>query len=303
MFSRFTVYFDEVVRSGSIRRASERLNISPSAVDRHILLMEQELGVQLFERIPQGLRLTAAGEVLIANVRRWRRELRHARAQIDDLRGLRRGEVSIALVDGASQFVASAVLGFRTDYPGIECTLMGAGAQGVIDLVVEGRAEVGLTFNPPTNQSVRVERTLVYQIGAVVPPDHPIASRSEVGFTECVEHGLVLPDETVSLRTVIDTMWSRTIGGHARGAITAASIVLIRELVRSGAGVGILTPIDVAGEVEGGELIYVPLADSDVPLSVFSLVTASGRTLSSPASLFVQHLAQAMRDTNLPGVG
>ena len=63
MFSRFTVYFDEVVRAGSIRRASERLNISPSAIDRHILLMEENLGVQLFERMPQGLRLTAAGEV------------------------------------------------------------------------------------------------------------------------------------------------------------------------------------------------------------------------------------------------
>ena len=73
MFSRFTLYFDAVVRAGSIRRASERLHISPSAIDRHILLMEENLGVQLFERLPQGLRLTAAGEVLVTHVQRWRR--------------------------------------------------------------------------------------------------------------------------------------------------------------------------------------------------------------------------------------
>jgi molybdenum-dependent DNA-binding transcriptional regulator ModE len=54
MFSRFTLYFDEVARSGSLRRAAERLNISPSAIDRHILLMEENMGVALFERLPRG---------------------------------------------------------------------------------------------------------------------------------------------------------------------------------------------------------------------------------------------------------
>lgn len=303
MFSRFTLYFDEVVRAGSIRRASERLNISPSAIDRHILLMEQQLGVQLFERLPQGLRLTAAGEVLIAHVRRWRRELRHARAQIDDLRGLRRGEVTIALVEGAAAFAGRALVAFRQDYPGIDHALQVAGAQAVVEMVLEGRAEIGLTFNPPTVPTVRLERTLVSQIGAVVPPGHALAGRTEVGFAECVDHGLVLPDDTVSLRAVVDALWARTIGGRARGGTTASSVGLIKELIRRGAGIGLLTPIDVAAEVEAGTLVHVPLADTNVPLSVFSLITAGGRTLSVPASLLVQHLAQQMRDMPGPGIG
>jgi DNA-binding transcriptional LysR family regulator len=303
MFSRFTLYFDEVVRSGSIRRASERLNISPSAIDRHILLMEETLGVQLFERMPQGLRLTAAGEVLITHVRRWRRELRHARAQIDDLRGLRRGEVTIALVEGVSEFLASALVEFRTQYPGIDHSVQVTGAQGVVDLILEGRAELGLTFNPPTVQTVRVERTIVYQLGAVVPPGHPLAGRAEVSFPECVDHGLVIPDESISLRAVLDTMWARTIGGRVRGAITANGIGLLKVLVRRGAGVGMLTPIDIGGELEAGELVFVPLAETNVPLSVLSLITAGGRTLSVPASLLVQHIAQMMRDTGAGGVG
>lgn len=303
MFSRFSIYFDEVVRSGSIRRASERLNISPSAIDRHILLMEEKLGVQLFERLPQGLRLTAAGEVLITNVRRWRRELGHARAQIDDLRGLRRGEVSLALVEGVSAFVAKALVSFKAQYPGIDHNIQMAGAQGVVDLILEGRAELGLTFNPPTAQTVRVERTLVYQLGAVVPPDHPLAGREEVGFAECADHGLVIPDESISLRAVLDTVWSRTIGGRVRGSMTASSIGLLKTLVRMGAGVGLLTAIDVAGELETGELRFIPLAEPNVPLSVFSLITAGGRTLSVPASLLVQHIAQSMRDTDASGIG
>lgn len=303
MFSRFTLYFDEVVRSGSIRRASERLNISPSAIDRHILLMEENLGVQLFERLPQGLRLTAAGEVLITHVRRWRRDLKAARSQIDDLRGLRRGEVSIALVEGCAEFLARALIGFRKEYPGVEHVIHVAGAQSVIDLIGEGRAELGLTFNPPSAPTVRVERTIVYQMGAVVPPGHPLAGRAEVGFAECADHGLIIPDETISLRAVLDSVWARSIGGHVRGSITANSIGLLKALVRMGAGVGMLTPIDVDGELEAGELVYIPLAESNLPLSVLSLITAGGRTLSMPASLLVQHVAQVMREASSTGIG
>jgi DNA-binding transcriptional LysR family regulator len=303
MFSRFTIYFDEVVRSGSIRRASERLNISPSAIDRHILLMEENLGVQLFERLPQGLRLTAAGEVLIGHVRRWRRELGHARAQIDDLRGLRRGEVTIAIVEGASQFLARALVGFRKEYPGIDHGIQVAGAQAVVDLIGEGKAELGLTFNPPNAPTLRLERTLIYQLGAVMPPDHPLAGRPEVGFAECADHGLVLADDSISLRQVLDKLWARTIGGRVRSATTANSIGLLKSLVRTGAGVGMLTQLDVDEELKTGELVYVPLAETNVPLSVLSLITAGGRTLSVPASLLVQHIAEIMREADDSAAG
>ena len=53
-FSRFTRYFDEVARQSSIRKASEKLNVSASAIDRQILRVEEDLGVALFERLPTG---------------------------------------------------------------------------------------------------------------------------------------------------------------------------------------------------------------------------------------------------------
>jgi DNA-binding transcriptional LysR family regulator len=303
MFSRFAVYFDEVVRSGSIRKASERLHISPSAIDRHMLLMEEKLGVRLFERMPQGLRLTAAGEVLITYVRRWRRELGHAMAQIDDLTGLRRGEVTVAIAEGAIDFVARALTRFREDYPGIDLNVVVAGAQAVGDSVTEGQVELALTFNPPEGHGFRVERTMVYQLGAVVAPGHPLAQRTEVGFAECAEHGLVLPDESLSYRQVIDNLWTRTVGGRTRATINANSIGLLKALVQGGRGVGLLTKLDVTAETAEGRLVFVPLAESNIPLSVLSLIIASGRTLSVPASLLLNHLAQVMRESGVGGVG
>ncbi len=58
-FSRFLLYFTEVARQGSFRKASEALHVSASSIDRQILRVEQELAMPLFERHPTGLRLTA----------------------------------------------------------------------------------------------------------------------------------------------------------------------------------------------------------------------------------------------------
>ena len=104
LHSRAAIYFDEVARRGSIRGASETLHIAPSAIDRQILMLEQHHGVPLFERLPHGLRLTSAGELLVDSVRRWRRDADRVQSQIDDLRGLRRGKVTTAVVEGAIEF-------------------------------------------------------------------------------------------------------------------------------------------------------------------------------------------------------
>ena len=72
-------YFEAVAEAGSIRRASERLHISPSAVDRQILKIEDFFGTPLFERRPNGMRLTDAGQLV----------LRHARETLHDFARLR----------------------------------------------------------------------------------------------------------------------------------------------------------------------------------------------------------------------
>jgi DNA-binding transcriptional LysR family regulator len=294
MFARAAIYFDEVARQRSIRRASERLRIAPSAIDRQILQLEQQFGAPLFDRSPQGLRLTGAGEVLVEAVRRWRRDLERVEAQIDALKGLRRGELSIAVVEGAGPFLAKNLATFQTLYPAIGYKLHVAGSQAVIERVLSGDCDVGLTFNPPDSHGLRVERTLIYRLGAVVRPDHPFAALAEVSLLDCAEQRLIAPDETISLREVIERTWAATVGGPCRFAATVGSVDLIKTLVLQGMGVGLLTAIDAFAEIERGELVFTPLAEEKAPLSVLSLISGSGRALSVSASLLLQHLAAAM---------
>src|SRR5262249_44326042 len=93
---RLYLYLDAVARAGSIRKAAEKLRVASAARTRRILDFEKEVGSPLFERLPRGVRLTAAGEVLIATIRRSLSDLAAAGSQIEQLRGLVRGSVRIA---------------------------------------------------------------------------------------------------------------------------------------------------------------------------------------------------------------
>src|SRR5258707_5089396 len=100
LHSRLLKYLDEVARVGSIRKASARLNVASSAINRQILALENELGAPIFERMPRRLRLTATGEVLIAHVRETLKGHQRVESPIQALKGLTRGEVTISTMNG-----------------------------------------------------------------------------------------------------------------------------------------------------------------------------------------------------------
>lgn len=294
MLSRFTYYFDEVAKLGSIRKAAEVLNIAASAIDRQILQAEERLGTPLFERLPKGLRLTAAGEVMIHAIRQWRRDYERLVQQIDDMKGLRRGNIPLAVVEGASDFAVAQLANFREVYPYISFTMTIAGSSTVADLVLAGECEIGLTFNPPQIHALRIEETVIFQIGVVVHNDHALAKRSEIAFEELADYPLIMPDKTLSLRAIIDVLWGKTYGRDEQSAFEVNSIAVMKALVARGQGVGLLTRLDVLHEA--GRLAFVPFSDNAVPLSLLSLISASGRSLSPPAALLTRALVAGMGD-------
>ena len=121
LHSRLLTYVDEVARTGSIRKAASHLNVAASAISRQILALEAQLGTPIFQRLPKKLILTAAGEVLIGHVRQTLKELTRAQAKIEELKGLRRGEITVALMSGlASNLVPGTVKEFRLTNPRVK---------------------------------------------------------------------------------------------------------------------------------------------------------------------------------------
>src|SRR6202521_3823262 len=166
---RIMRYVDEVARAGSIRKAADQLNVTASAVNRRIMDLEEELGTSLFERRARGVRLTAAGEIFVHYLRSQHGEVERMKSQIEDLKGLRRGEVRIACSQAlALDFLPREIAQFRKTHPLVSVHLkvadhgggMGAlGAYGV-DLVV--------VFRPPYLANFQPMMTLEQRIVAVM---------------------------------------------------------------------------------------------------------------------------------------
>src|SRR3978361_509528 len=92
-------YIEQVARAGSIQRAGRELNIAASAINRQILQVERTLGVQLFERVHSGMRLTSAGDAIVTLGRQWRLDEQRAAAQLQQLQGLNQGHVRLVAMD------------------------------------------------------------------------------------------------------------------------------------------------------------------------------------------------------------
>lgn len=298
VFSRFSRYVEEVARRGSIRSAAEWLNIAPSAIDRHILLAEQELGAPLFDRLPQGLRLTPAGEHLIYNLRRWMREFDNVRSEIDDIGGLERGKLTLAVAEAiVGDMLVGLLAGFHQQYPRVVVTVHVVGGGGVREMVLNGNADIGLTFMPTGYRVMRVEHSVALAPGIAMLPDHPLADRMNIELRECRDLPMILPNEELLIRNAIDAALAAT-GATFNSIAVSNNFSLMREMVLQGLGVAVLTRAEILSEIRKGKLAFVPFADPEVARSSLSLVTPSHP--SAAASRLARAIVAAMDEMSDP---
>ena len=301
VFSRFLGYFVEVARLGSIRKASEHLNVAASAINRQILQAEETLGVPLFERLPSGLRPTAAGEMLLHSAGRWHQDFDRVRAHMNDLKGLKRGHVRIAMIDALSRgFVPRAIRRMREDYPGIGFTLNVRDNVDVMAAVVDGEADFGLVLNPQTTRDVRVQAHADIHLGFVTLPDHAFASASSLRFNACVDHPLITPAAPLAIH---DQLRALLAASQVEAHVVAASdnIQMIKSLALEGAGAAILSRLDVLEEVARGELAFTRINDPVIKPLTLALCVAQARQLSHAANLFLARIEDGFEQLNASG--
>ena len=110
---------DAVVKFGSFRKASEIMSITSTALNRRVIALEEDLGVEIFERLPHGVRPTVAGEILVDHIRKFYADLDRVKSTIADLSGVRRGHVSIATNLQAAGILPAEIATYREEHPGV----------------------------------------------------------------------------------------------------------------------------------------------------------------------------------------
>ena len=209
---RFLRYFDEVARAGSIRHAAERLHIAPSAINRRIQDLEEELGQPLFERLPRGMRLTAAGELFAQYVRSRAADLDKVRSEIEDLQGLRRGSINLV----ASQALAPSVMpkvvaDFRRRHTLVDFKVSIGDHVQALAALRAFETELVLVFNLAAEADIEVLARFEQRVVATMHRSHPLAQRTGgLRLRECLDYPLVLPNREAGGRQLLERYLERS---------------------------------------------------------------------------------------------
>lgn len=249
----------EVIDAGSIRRAAEILNTAPSAVNRHILNLEAEYRTTLLERLPRGVRATPAGRLMADQIRKWHGDMAVLAEDLAKLKGVGRQQITVGMMECfAGSFFAEVLADVRRSHPDLSVIARVGGTRELVALLDEGDIDVVLAFNMPASSNYWVMETIPVAIGLATAADHPLASGGPVSPVDLESETLLLVDESLSLRPVVDSLLSAASSG-SNTLLTSNSIAMIRSIVASGAGVSLLTRFDVRDEVASGRIVLLPV--------------------------------------------
>ncbi|MFC0500250.1 LysR family transcriptional regulator [Asaia krungthepensis] len=296
VFSRFLTYFSAVARHGSIRRAAETLGISASSIDRQILLGEERLGVALFERLPTGLRMTAAGELLLAQSVQWHRDLESYRGHVDDLKGMKRGHVTLLIPEALARgFVPRILAGIRRSHPGITLSVKVLGNHEIGPALIEGRGDLAFMFDAVASSRLTLRGHMDFPLGIVTVPGHPLTRETHARFSDCASWPLIMPAAPLALAEKLDWLAAET-GVRITPVCESDDIETLKSLVRHGVGISVMSYVDVIEEVESGALAFIGLAHPKLRPFSLSFCVDQARSLPVAVRLVAAALDKAISD-------
>ncbi|MDZ7839374.1 MAG: LysR family transcriptional regulator [Gammaproteobacteria bacterium] len=276
--SAFLSCFREVCRCGSIRAAARNLHIASSAVNRRILKVEKELGVELFVRHAGGMRLTEEGELLRRHVERT---LEDAGKTLDAIRALGAADHPVITIAGQesviARFLPPVLVALHAEYPEVSTAFKAASGDALAELLLSGRVDIALAFDPAPQPGIELVGTCELPVGAVMSPGHPLEDRGRISLAECAPYPLILPDESWPLRRLLDGE-IESLDVSLNILTSSNSEEFLRTMFDLHLGIGFQTVMGIEPQLERGELVFVPLGGKTPMRQTFAVCVGKKRS-------------------------
>lgn len=292
---RFLNYVDEVARTGSVRQASERLHVAPSAVLRRIQDIEDELGTPVFERLPRGMRLTAAGELFIGYVRTRAAELDRVRSEIEDLQGLRRGSVRLMASQAlASAFLPKMVASFRKRHSLVGFQIGVADHVQALNALRMFDTDIALVFNLSEEPDVEPIAEFEQRLCIIMHRSHPLAKETgPLKLKECSDYPIVMPNREIGGRQLLDRFLARR-SLRLQPVVECNSFEFLRGYLHYEQALSF--QIHIGAVHDGGPFVSRDIEDRGFPKGKLTLATLRGRQLPVIAYSFIEHLKRGLEE-------
>lgn len=286
--------------TGSIGRAAEREGIASSAVSRRVSDLESRLGVVLFDRSAQGVRLTIAGEAYAEGCRTVLRAIADLDAVMTDFSSGHRGALRLACTSSALTGRLPELLAhYAARHLGIDLDIQEMSAAKALLALDEGRADIAIVSDNYDFTRFEIKPFEDDRVWVVVPPDHPLAAsiepRTEIAFAAVLDHPIVGIHHAGSLdRLLADA--ANTAGKPLTETLRVESFPALVRMVEAGFGIGFLRSTSLH-LLAGTDLVCAPLAE---PWALRQLLVA--RRKSTPLSAAMKSFIALCSETYTPSI-
>jgi DNA-binding transcriptional LysR family regulator len=266
--------FCAVARERSISRGAQRLMISQPAVSKQLAQLERNLGVKLLDRLPRGIRLTEAGEVLAGYAERLFAVEAEAESALLELRGLRRGRLRL----GASTTLGVYLLPepfvrFREAHPEIHLTLEVIGSPAVERRLIDGDLDLGFVESFSGSAGLEATAFGADQLVAIAPPGHPLARKRRVTPEQLCQQPFVVRETGSETKSFVEqTLAAR--GMSVRPVMSLGTTEAIKRAVAAGIGVAIVSRMAIGLELEARRLAVIRVAGLSISRPIYRVQRA-----------------------------
>lgn len=288
-------YFVEVARCGSVRKASENLFVAASAVNRQILKLEDELGTELFDRIPNGMRLNAAGERLLRHVQSTLHDFQVTRSELDALKGERTGHVKLASMDSFFvDLLPSMIEEFSQLYPAVTYTIASFSPMEVVPQLQSGRFDVGMSFVGRLPAGIEAVALASLPAGVVMAAGHPLAAKNAISLADCAKQpflrSLGQPPIASTMSREFAQFWD-----ELEPVVTCNWTTMVKRLIIAGKGISFFSKIAFIEELTRGDVVWRPFDLPELNDLKVGILVPGHRALPNVTQNFVGRLARRLK--------
>lgn len=275
--------FQAVVAHQSYSRAAEALIMSQPAVSLQLRALEREIRLPLFEKSGRTLRLTEAGEQLLAYSERIFALLDETQLVLEELRGARRGTVKVAASTTAGIYVVPAALGaFHRENPGITLTLDVVNRFTAQERLLNDEVDLAVMGLIEDAHELEVETFVPNELVVIAPPGHRLAGQADIPLAELRDEIILLREVGSGTRTDVERLLGGVEGLPLHVGMELRSSGAIKQAVAAGLGLAVMPLAAIELELLTGRLVTLDVAGFPVHRH-WSLARRAARHLSAAA--------------------
>ncbi len=292
-------YFLVLCKELHFTKAAEKLNISQPTLSHQIKVLENELGIPLFDRLGKKIAITEAGKILYDQTVRIFRSIENAKNQISELKELKTGNLVVGTVPvELTEMISGYLLDYYRKYPGIHVCIKSS--EDLLNLLRENKIDFAVSYKKEDldyeEEQLEVIPLFKEDLLVVAHKDHPLSAFESIPFEEVLKHELILFPKNYQCKKLIDSA-ARKRNLHVKTKIETASVQTIFQLVEENIGATILSK-SVCSSYQSPVLCNRPISDPPLTREIV-LLYRKNKFISFAAKAFIQLMKEKLAESGL----